>query len=347
MAHLKMKELSISSKDNVNRSPTLPQVSTQIELYLKNVMDSFSCDENDNSSTIIANPSQKIFDILTSRRYCYLSKTQASKFSSKTIKRIKTFTDKNRPVNFYYDLGGGYRASTLPGQTHLNYEVGLGEFLALHQVAIFVREIKNIYPPGAYFYIVIDNLCALFTNDILLNNTSHYIAQLRQLLDQTSLNDRVALLVESETFPVSSYHAEFIKNSQKTENISLTSAEHENVNRFLGRECDTKEAIERVMRYQSASEATESMIQPFINGIRLTQRANQNTLCFRSFKGGDQRIQAGSMALSLEPGGKIKPILLTSRNIDRYERINLPAPDFLPKIISEIIFARPIHTQSK
>ncbi|MHA7924516.1 MAG: L-tyrosine/L-tryptophan isonitrile synthase family protein [Marinobacter sp.] len=347
MTQRKINKLSMNSKVIFTCSPTLQQVSTQIDLYLKNVMDSFACNENDNSSSIIENPNQKIFDILTSRRYCYLSKKQASEFSSKTIKSIGKFTDKNKPVNFYYDLGGGYRATTLPGQTNLNYEVGLGELLALHQVALFSREIKNIYPPGAYFYIVIDNLCALFTNDISLDNTSHYIDQLRQLLYQTKLNDRVALLVESETFPVSGYHAEFIKNSQKTANISLTSAEHENVNRFLGRECDKKEAIERVMRYQSASEATESLIQPFINGIRLTQRANQNTLCFRSFKGGDQRIQAGSMALSLEPGGKIKPILLTSRNIDRYERISLPAPNFLPKIISEIIFARPIHTQSK
>jgi hypothetical protein len=87
---------------------------------------------------------------------------------------------RNDPIRFFYDIGGGYHATTRPGEEDLLFDVGLAELLVLSQVADFASRIAEIYHAGVRFSLVIDNLCANLVNDIPLAKTLQYCAALRE-----------------------------------------------------------------------------------------------------------------------------------------------------------------------
>lgn len=64
----------------------------------------------------------------------------------------------------YYDIGGGYRAGIDATRPDLSFSPCLGELFAFRQITLLTRHIRAVYPPGAAFSLVVDNVCALLVN---------------------------------------------------------------------------------------------------------------------------------------------------------------------------------------
>ena len=86
---------------------------------------------------------------------------------------------------------------------------------------------------------------------------------------------------------------------------------------------------------------TEELLEPAISGVRLTQRATASTLGFRAFPGGDQRIQVGQLALGPGMRGRLRPILITSRNAPRHHLTWIDVTSILPAPIQTFLYAEP------
>ena len=280
-----------------------------------------------------------IFSILTSREFCYLGRTRTEPYRERTVAEIARNIQAGEPVRFYYDIGAGYHASIDPSRFGLVFGVGFSELCVLAQVASFCNRVAEIHAPGARFILVIDNVCGLMTNDIPLENTKAYCADLRALIAQTGTGDRVDVLVESETFSVSEYGIDPARLRRDIATINPSPEDVENVGRFLGRPCDETEAVERMARYRQAGEMTEDRLERVVCGVRMTQRATGATLGFRPFPGGDSRTQVGELGITCNAKGNLRPVLLTSRNVQRYRCTRLEYPDLLPSTIRYVTFA--------
>ncbi|HED36481.1 MAG TPA: hypothetical protein ENJ08_19970 [Gammaproteobacteria bacterium] len=287
---------------------------------------------------------EDVFRIITGRNYSHLSRGKAGKYKSDIIHHVKQDVQAGSPVTFFYDLGPGYHASLYPGQLDLSYEAGLSELFALYQMNEFCKEVSEIYSNGAKFFIIIDNLCALATNDIPVEKTAQYCSGLRSLIKEAGDQHNIQLLVESELFAETDYP----RLELPVENLitqPLAEGVVENVSRFVGRHCDMHEAQARIDIYAKASEVTENNLAGVVTGVRLTQRATENTLGFRSFPGGDSRIQAGEIALKHNKKGKLGPTLLTSRNISDYDLHRFELPAGVPDSLQHITYVRPAKHQ--
>jgi hypothetical protein len=250
------------------------------------------------------------FAILTRREFTYLSKARASTYRASILGQLAAAAKTGQPLPFYYDIGGGYRAGIDRYRRELSFSPGLGELLALRQIALFDRHLRTVYPPGARFSLVVDNVCALLVNDIPLQRTSSYCTELRALIGALDMEAQTDLLVESEHFHPDDYQV----NSHSVPVFLPGSNAIENVSRFLGRTCNASEAIERIARYAAVSAETEKMLSSVIRGVRMTQRATPSTFGFRSFPGGDSRIQSGDVILGYCRRGRIEPRLVTSQS---------------------------------
>lgn len=288
---------------------------------------------------------EAVFDLLTSRRFCYLGRRRTAPYRDATLALVRRDMEGGGPVRFYYDIGPGYHASTQPGKRDLVFDVGLSELLQIHQVVQFCNQVAELYPGGARFFLVIDNYCALATNDIPVARTSGYVQRLRTLIEETGAGDRVALLVESEAFELSEYERVLAGVAAQPPPDSPGDADIENVVRFLGRSCSAGEAADRIERYRRAGIATEALLEREVHGVRMTQRATGATLGFRPFPGGDQRTQCGEVALTYRSKGGIKPVLLTSRNIDGFDCVGVESPGILPPSIPRVTWAQPRDTR--
>jgi hypothetical protein len=222
------------------------------------------------------------------------------------------------PLQFSYDIGPGYHASLRPGNLDLNFSVGLSELFILSQVASFCDQVAAIYRPGARFWLVVDNLCGLRTNDIPVAVTEGYCAQLRGLIGELGLRSRVELIVESEKFDLEEYDGLLAGVHVPPSTVRPSEEEQDNVERFLGRRCSPEEALERIDLYARTTIVTEKLLAREVRGVRMTQRAGATTIGFRPFPGGDLRTQCGEVAMGRNAKGKLQPLLLTSRNLDGY-----------------------------
>ena len=281
----------------------------------------------------------RVYEALTHRRFCALSRGRARGYREAILGTLAEPFRHGEPLEFWFDIGPGYRASLRPGALPLDFEVGLGEFLMLAQVAAFIHRVAAIHPPGARFRLVVDNLCALRTNDIPIERTAGYCAQLRRLIDEMGLAQQVRLFVESEEFGADEYDALLRDAEEQPLAMQASQAEIDNVARFLGHRCSQAEAVERIRLYRQTSAVTEQLLGKVVRGVRLTQRATPSTLGFRSFPGGDARIQCGELALGRSPDSGIGSILLTSRNIDLYEHARLHCASILPSTIKHVTLA--------
>jgi len=286
----------------------------------------------------------EIFTILTSREFCYLSRGRTAPFRDATVDLLAGNIRAGEAVRFYYDIGAGYHASIEPQDTGLVFRVGFSELCILSQIGAFGNRVSEIYPPGAHFTLVIDNVCGLVTNDIPVADTMVYVGALRRLIDETGMGARVEALVESETFDLSGYAIDRARLARDVAALSPSPQDLENVRRFLGRACDDAEALERIARYSQAGEMTERHLADVVRGVRMTQRATGGTLGFRPFPGGDSRTQVGEVAISPNDKGVLRPVLLTSRNVDRYRRTQLRFPQLLPAAIAHVTYAEPVDT---
>lgn len=280
----------------------------------------------------------EIFRLFQHRDFCYLSKTRSAAYRDEAIPEFRRRIVKWEPIQVFLDIGGGYRASLQPRAEPLRFAPGLGEWFILSQIARFGRRLCAVYSPGARFHLVVDNLCALAVNDVDLASTAAYIAAMRNLIADTGMDGMVSLLAESEVLDTDAYLDAVTKEVQRN-TVAALDTDVENVSRFLGYPCSAEEARHREARYRAASEVTERSIAPYIDGLRMTQRATPSTLCFRPFPSGDSRIQAGEVMLSENGNGKIVPRLLTSATLSDYKLINLEMSSVLPASVSRILFA--------
>jgi hypothetical protein len=216
----------------------------------------------------------------------------------------------------------------------------------LAQIGSFCNRVCGIYPPGARFVLVIDNVCGLMTNDIPLADTALYCTALRRLIAETGMDNRVSVLVESEEFDLADYRMDAARLAADVAALHPTDDDLENVRRFLGRWCDNAEALQRIAKYRQAGEMTERMLEGVVRGVRMTQRATGGTLGFRPFPGGDSRTQVGEVAIGPNAKGALRPLLLTSRNVGRYRCTQLSLPRLLPTTIPHLTYAEPLETSA-
>jgi hypothetical protein len=120
----------------------------------------------------------------------------------------------------------------------LVFTVGFSELCALAQIAAFCNRVAPIHVPGARFVLVIDNLCGWLTNDIPVDRTAAYCADLRSLIDEAGMSGRVSVLVEAEEFALSAYVIDRTRLAEDMAILHPTPDDVENVSRFLGRPCD-------------------------------------------------------------------------------------------------------------
>ena len=317
-----------------------------IETYLRDVTSRFtawpaaSCEPI--APELIAT---RVFEVLTSRDFCYLSRARAAVYRDAVLTSISEAVSCNRPIPFFYDIGAGYHASIRPGKDDLLFDVGLAELLVLSQVADFAARVEEFYGGGVRFSLVIDNVCGKLVNDIPLGKTRQYCVALRQLIVNIGLERLVDVLVESEHVSAEDFRLQPELVGHSREVSALTPKQYENVSRFLGRACDEVEASERASRYQGILDASDRLLAPLIHGVHMTQRATNGTLCFRPFRGGDSRIQCGLVALTKNSKGKLCPMLLTTSNVDNYVLHHHRLPSLLPAPISHVTYAERIDDQ--
>ena len=288
--------------------------------------------------------SERVFEVLTGRDFCYLSKIQVAPYRERVLALIREMARAAEPIRFYYDLGAGYHATTHPGEKELCFDVGLAELLVLRQVRSFSARVRTFYSPGVTFSLVIDNMAALLINDIDTAKTLRYCRQFRELIRHLGLDTMVDLLVESEHFSVADFDRLGISAAYQTGNPgALTRQQHANVERFLGRPCEEVEAIERAARYRAVIGTSDRLLDLLIQGVHMTQRATDTTICFRPFPGGDSRIQCGEVALTRNAKGTLCPILLTSHKVKEFSSRRYRFPGLLPPMIPDVTYAERIN----
>lgn len=311
-------------------------VVSEIRRFLRQVVDGFQ--PGHPSHPAIDAPhtiAESVFAILTRRQFTYLGKSRAGVYRDSILRHLAEDANAGRPLRFYYDIGGGYRAGIDPRRRELCFSPGLGELLALRQITLLDRHIRAVYSPGAKFSLVVDNVCALLVNDIPVHRTSRYCAELRNMVGQLNLGERVDLLVESEQFRSEDYCVDTSSVSPS----SPSSDDNENVARFLGRDCEPSETIERMSRYRVVSAETEKRFGSIARGVRMTQRATPSTFGFRSYPGSDSRIQSGNVILTYGPNGRIRPRLVTTRSPIAASIRHLDVSDLLPLPSGQVGYA--------
>jgi hypothetical protein len=282
-----------------------------------------------------------VFRIQTRREFCYLSGTRVARYREAAVGWIGHCAGRGEPLRYCLDIGGGYHASLRPDVEPPSFDAGLGELLLLRQIRRFDAQVRRIYPPGVHFTLVIDNLVARLVNDTPVAHTAAYCARLRALIDGLGLASLVELWVESEHLSVEDF--ERLRSPFRVTACAdgLTAKEHETVARFLGRSCDAAEAAERQARYREIIAISARLIDSRVRGLRMTQRATEQTICFRPFPGADSRIQSGQVALRIDPDGSASPVLLTSHNQHHYDWCRVDFSDMLPAAIEQVICADP------
>lgn len=281
-----------------------------------------------------------VFALLTSRRFSHLGRSARATYRLRTTELLRDQIERGEPLRFYYDIGPGYHASLHPDVGELVFDIGFSELMILNQVCTFAEEVARIYEPGVRFRLVIDNLCAHRTNDVPVDSTESYCATLRLLIDELGIGELVGLLVESEHFELSEYDRLLGKLHPGPAAVPTAKA-HDNVERFLGRRCDTSEAAERIERYTRTSAVTEELLARVVDGVRMTQRATPLTIGFRPFPGGDSRTQCGTVVLGHSSNARLRPFLLTSWNVEEHDCARLAFPGLLPAGVRDVIYASP------
>ena len=309
--------------------------------YLTAILEAFGPAHRPEAASRNGAIDERVFGLLAHRRFSYLGPTKVARYQPIVMPSIQRDLTDDRPVRFFFDIGPGYHASVEPGMAGLTFDVGLAELLMLRQVAMFDAAVRAHHPAGVRFSLVIDNLCALSTNDVPLLATLGYVRQLRALIDELRVADVVDLLVESEWFTETEYAAAYAAVAPQPPSDDLGDADLENVAPFLGRACSPTEAAERVERSRRAATATESLLARVVRGVRLTQRASDATMAFRSFPGGAQCLQLGEVVLEQANGAPPRPILLTSRDRSAFELTRVAMPDLLPRPVWQVGIAQP------
>lgn len=268
----------------------------------------------------------QIFNILTHRRFTHLSRKMASSYKSVIVKKLRHDVMRGQPLHFFFDLGPGYHASIGPDFSGLRFDPGLGELLALRQIALFTNKVEVVYPPGVKFWIVVDDLCAWVANEIPISQTSYYLEQFRELLASVGVSNFVELFSESAVIDSEVYCQSVMDEPELTglRHFDPSGIAIENVSRFVGHPCTFDEAVKYISRYARAQIVSERLMAAHLGGVRLMQRASADGFGFRSFPGGDARHQCGEIDLLVSHDARPRPSLTTHRNFARVIRWPMP-----------------------
>ncbi|MEX1081162.1 MAG: hypothetical protein WEC99_04000 [Halofilum sp. (in: g-proteobacteria)] len=268
-----------------------------------------------------------LFHLLTSRDFTYLTRKRAEPYRAATEARFAQAIQAGGPVNLYFDIGGGYRATLEPERFPLAFTPRLGELLVLSQIGSFIERAQPRSPVPIRFTLVVDNLCAYYVNGISLTYTERYCERLREMLSHFEID--LDLLVESEHRSFEEYREVFEGAlAKEPAPDAITPPAHGNVERFLGRRVDKETALHQLARYAAGGATTDAGLEYIIDGVRLTQRATPHTLAFRPFPGGDVRIQCGEVGLAVGTNDRIRPLLLTSENYAHYRKEQVDVADW-------------------
>jgi hypothetical protein len=288
--------------------------------------------------------SLKIFRILSSREFTYFTRIKSEPYKEKVCKKIEDAYNDRQVLFFYFNLGGGYHARI---SNSLSFDPGLSEFLALFQIKKFLNKASLFYPFGINFKIIIDNRGAEFANNIPVAKTESFAAKLKKLIQKLGLENEIKLIIESKIISKSDFQ-KMISQFKKDTSHSISDKDCLNANRFLN---NTKESVAEVCvkKYTEIKNVLKNLsIKLSDDGVLLTQRATQNSFPFRSFPGGDSKIQCGKVALLFNKGIILRPILITSTNIKNFNLIKINLPKKF--VINDLLLAsenvtEPIHSK--
>lgn len=270
----------------------------------------------------------QVLVILASRRFTHLSRQQSLAHLARMRAPLLADMSAGRPLRFAYDLGPGYHASVRDDFGALCFVPGLGELLALRQIALLDQAVSAVYPPGVDFSLVIDDLCAWASNGVSTDLTANYVQRLQALVAAVGLQHKVHVLAESAVVSTTDYGCAVDRTSLPAWTGAVTAADQENVSRFVGRACSVSEASAYLARYQRAQAVSDALMAKHLPGVRLTQRSTAQCLGFRCFAGSDMRLQTGEVDLlvtereSARGAGteSLRPCLITSRNAAQHRR---------------------------
>src|SRR5262249_43759798 len=146
------------------------------------------------TSTGMALLPDRLFETLASREFCSLSLGRVAGCRDSVMASVTRALHRLEPIHFYYDLGGGYATSLRTGAARPIVDVGLAELLLLRQVPQLAARVRQFYPVGIRFSLVIDNLSALLVEDVPLTHTALYCRNLRRLVDDLGMSPTTDLI---------------------------------------------------------------------------------------------------------------------------------------------------------
>jgi hypothetical protein len=266
--------------------------------------------------------------VLTHRRFNFQSqKNIHPDLIPQARERLQMQLQEGKPLAFYLLFNGGYRSWPFSEEPALTFTPDATEWMLLHQISMFQKQIKALYPPGIQFTIVVNNGVAHWVNEISIAKTAKYAEQLRDMIKTWGAEAGIRVLLQSERPSFNPLFQEFGTIPER----ELWPKEHELVERFLGRRCSKEEALYRATRYVRAEEYWGEEIATLAqaeNAVMLRQVAHPETLSFRPFPGAAIRTQNGSFGWWLN-GNQFTPKLITPENKGQF-KIQWTAIDSIP-----------------
>jgi hypothetical protein len=307
------------------QTSALSYMNTLLEEILKPSVsnNSFSDDVNKISS--------EVFKILSSREFTYFTRVKSEPYRTAICSKIENLYNAKKQLVFYFNLGGGYHAKV---SGELDFEPGLSELLAIFQIKKFLNKISDIYPFGVYFEIIIDNRCAEFANEISIENTVRYSNKLKEIIRKLRLNEEIKVVLESDLVSKEDLNDKIL-SLEKSPVYKITDKDRQNASRFSD-SADTSKKDTCVEKYKVINKISRDLSSEYSkNGIHLTQRPTERSFPFRSFPGGDSKIQCGKVALLSENGDIKRPVLITTNNIENFNlsKINLSEKFVIPNLL--------------
>jgi len=295
------------------------------------------------TSTGMALLPDRLFETLASREFCALSLGRVAGCRDRVVAGVKRALHRVEPIHFYYDLGGGYATSFRSGAARPVSDVGLAELLLLHQVTQLSARVRQFYPVGIRFSLVIDNLSAFLVDDVPLSETALYCRSLRRLVDDLSLPTLIDLIVTSEYFSVSDFAEAWPCGAGVPDIAALMNRSQRIASGELVGGHDAAEG-ECACGVHTARQAAESLLAPMIRGVRLTERATTGSLGFRPFPGGEATGERSEVVLTRGRRTALAPMQLTAANLADYRVERHGVAGILPSTVVEVGYAERVRS---
>jgi hypothetical protein len=325
-----------------DRMSGMPEVASALRQYLETLF----CESADAAisrmtSTGIALLPDRVFETLASREFCSVSLGRVAGCRDRVVASVTRALHRVEPIHFYYDLGGGYATSFRSGAARPQMDVGLGELLLLRQVTQLSTRIRQCYPVGIRFSLVIDNLSAFLVEDVPLTDTAIYCRNLRRLVDDLGLSSLTDLIVTSEYFSVSDFAAAWPRGAGVQDLAVLTNKSRIAAGALV-REHETVDECECVVH--AARRAAERLLAPMIRGVHLSERSMMGSLGFRPFPGGEASPERGEIVLTRAGRTALAPMRLTAANHADYRVERHGVAGILPSTMLEVGYAERVRT---